>query len=143
MLAVLDVLLAVHFIGLMLGAGGGFGSATAAAHAKNLPPGEASVIKTLGPKLAKLSMIGLVLMYVTGIALLAVKYEGNLAVMPAMFWIKLVFVGTLTLAACLILFTYSQIKRGNAAVESRLPVLGPIAGMSSLAAAVFAVLAFH
>ena len=58
MLAVLDVLLAVHFIGLMLGAGGGFGSATAAAHAKNLPPGEASVIKTLGPKLAKLSMVG-------------------------------------------------------------------------------------
>lgn len=143
MLAVLDVLLAVHFIGLMLGAGGGFGSATAAAHAKNLPPGEASVIKTLGPKLAKLSMIGLVLMYVTGIALLIVKYEGNLAVMPAMFWIKLVFVGTLTVAACLILFTYSQIRRGNTAVESRLPVLGPIAGMSSLAAVVFAVLAFH
>lgn len=143
MLAVLDALLIVHFIGLMLGAGGGFGSATAAAHAKKLPPGEASIIKTLGPKLARLSMIGLVLMYLTGVALLVVKYEGSLALMPLMFWIKLVFVGTLTLAASLILATYGQIRRGNAAVESRLPVLGPIAGMSSLAAVVFAVLAFH
>lgn len=143
MLVFLDALLIVHFIGVMLGAGGGFGSALAAGHARTLPAERASVIKELGPKLARLSMIGLVLMYVTGIALLVVRYEGNLALMPAMFWIKLVFVGTLTVAASLILVTYGQIRRGNVGVESRLPVLGPIAGMSSLAAMVFAVLAFH
>ncbi len=143
MTAILDVLLIVHFIGLMLGAGGGFGSALAAGHAKTLPADRASAIKELGPKLANLSMIGLVLMYVTGVALLVLKYGGDPGVLPMMFWIKMVFVGTLTLAACGIIFTYGQIRRGDAAVETRLPVLGPIAGMSSLAAVVFAVLTFH
>lgn len=139
----LDALLIVHFVGLMLGAGGGFGSALAAGYAKTLAGEQAQTVKALGPRLANMSMAGLVLMYISGIALLVLKYGGNLGVMPMMFWIKLVFVGTLTLAACAIIFTYGQIRRGNGAVEKRLPVLGPIAGMSSLAAVVFAVLTFH
>jgi hypothetical protein len=138
----LDALLIVHFVGLMFGAGGGFGSALAASYAKTLTGEQAQAVKGLGPRLANMSMGGLALMYVSGIALLALKY-GDLGAMPMMFWVKLVLVGTLTLAACAIIYTYGQIRRGNAAVEKRLPVLGPIAGMSSLAAVVFAVLTFH
>jgi hypothetical protein len=63
--------------------------------------------------------------------------------MPVMFWVKMVFVATLTLAAILIEMTYGQVKKGNLAAAARLPRLGPMAGISSLLAVLAAVLAFH
>jgi hypothetical protein len=60
-----------------------------------------------------------------------------------MFWIKLVFVATLTLGTILIHTTYGKVKRGDAAAAARLPRLGPLAGISALLATLFAVLAFH
>jgi hypothetical protein len=63
--------------------------------------------------------------------------------MPQMFWVKLVFVTTLTLAAIAIELTHGQVKRGDVKAAARLPVLGPVAGLSSILAVIFAVLAFH
>jgi hypothetical protein len=73
---------------------------------------------------------------------MSLKYDG-FGNMPTMFWVKLVFVATLTLAAIMIELTYAQIKGGNAAAAARLPAFGPIAGLSSMLAVIFAVLAFH
>jgi uncharacterized protein YqgC (DUF456 family) len=143
MQAILDALLFVHFLGLMFGAGGGFGSTIAARHAASLPTDQAGAVRALGPALANLSMAGLVLMWLSGVSLLAMKYDFNFGAMPFVFWVKMGFVTSLTIAATLITLTYGQIRRGNAAAASRLPRLGPVAGMSSLAAVVFAVLAFH
>jgi hypothetical protein len=137
-----DILLALHLFGLMLGAGGGFGSMTVMRIAAARPPEQAAVLRSLGPSLGRLSTVGLVLMLVTGPALVSLKYDG-FANMPAMFWIKLVFVTTLTLAAIMIELTYAQIKRGNMAAAARLPMFGPVAGLSSVLAVLFAVLAFH
>lgn len=137
-----DILLALHLIGLMLGAGGGFGSMIAARAALTRPPEQAVVLRSLGPTLANFSGVGLILMLLTGFALVCVKYNG-FAELPPMFWIKIVFVTTLTLAALATRVTYGQLKAGNAAAAARLPVLGPIAGLSSILAVIFAVLAFH
>ena len=137
-----DILLALHLVGLMLGAGGGFGSAVTARVAAGRPPEQAAVLRSLGPDLARLSTAGLVVMLLTGLALVFAKY-GGFAGLPGLFWVKMLFVLTLTLAAILMQMTYGQIRRGELAAAKRLPVLGPVAGLSSLLAVAFAVFAFH
>lgn len=143
MLVILDVLLILHFIGLMLGAGGGLGSTLAMAIALKMPPEQGSIIRSLGPSLARMSSVGLVLMLFSGISLVAMKYNGDFASMPPLFWAKMFFVTTLTIAAVLIEMTYAQVKKGNAAAAARLPRFGPMAGISSMLAVILAVLTFH
>ncbi len=138
----IDVLLAFHLLGLMMGAGGGFASMITMRIAATRPPEHVAVLRTLGSPFAKFSAAGLVLMWVTGVALVFAKY-GGFSALPGLFWVKMVFVLSLTLAAIVLELTYGEIKRGNAAVASRLPKLGPLAGLSSILAVLFAVLAFH
>jgi hypothetical protein len=137
-----DFLLAFHLIGLMLGAGGGFGSALTMRAAAKMAPEQAATLHSLGPAMARLSTFGLFLMLLTGPALVSLQF-GGFANMPPLFWVKLFFVTTLTLAAIAVELTYGQVKRGDVKAAARLPVLGPIAGLSSILAVIFAVLAFH
>jgi len=139
---VFDILLALHLIGLMMGAGGGFGSMITQREAATRPPEQAATLKSLGPAMVRFSAIGLAIMLVTGFALAFLKYQG-VRDLPLMFWIKMFFVTTLTLASILVHMTYSKIKAGDAAAASRLAIFGPISGMSSMLAVVFAVFAFH
>ncbi|HVY89290.1 MAG TPA: hypothetical protein VG942_10510 [Hyphomonadaceae bacterium] len=137
-----DILLAVHLIGLMLGAGGGFGSMVTVRYGATLPAEQLGVIKGLTPILARVALTGLVLMLATGIAMIVLVYGGGGGLGPT-FMAKMVFVTTLALAALATEITYGQIKRGNLKAAARLPVLGPIAGISSLLAVILAVLTFH
>lgn len=139
---VLDILLIAHFLGLMMGAGGGLGSTIVMAYARALPPEQSGPVRGVGPSLARLSTTGLILLLLTGPAMVSMKY-GGFSAMPTMFWIKLVFVGTLTLAAILIEVTYARVKKGDMKAAGLLPKLGPMAGISSVLAVIFAALAFH
>ena len=136
-----DILLALHLIGLMVGSGGGIGSATVMPIAAKAPPEQAAVLRALGPRFARISMIGLVLMWVTGVAMVALTYP--LASMPTTFWVKIAFVLSLTVCAILVHVTYAQVKKRDAAAANRLPVLGPISGASAFLAAIAAVFTFH
>lgn len=138
-----DILLIVHFAGLMMGAGGGLGSTIAMGAARTMPPEQAAPIRGLGPVLARLSTVGLVLMLLSGVGLMFARYQGAWAAMPTLFWVKLIFVATLTLAAIGIETTYAKVKSGKPEAAAILPRLGPVAGISSLLAVIFAVLAFH
>jgi uncharacterized membrane protein len=137
-----DLLLALHIIGLMMGAGGGFGSLIVMRAASKMAPEQAATVRSLGPAMGRFSTYGLVLLLLTGPALVAFKYDG-FADMPQLFWVKLIFVATLTIAAITLELSYAQVKRGNAKAAARLPMLGPIAGLSSILAVIFAALAFH
>jgi hypothetical protein len=137
-----EVLLFIHFLGLMLGAAGGFASSIIMRRAVALPPDQGQILRALGPTLAHVSGAGLVLLWVTGIIMVWSKWDG-LASLPDMFWVKFAFVVLLTLFSGFIDVTYAQIKRGNVAAASRLPKLGPLAGISSLLAVLFAVIAFQ
>lgn len=138
-----DVLLALHLVGLMMGAGGGFGSMITQREARARPPEQQGVLRSLGPAMASFSTLGLVIMWLTGAALVFTKYHGVAGLLPGLFWVKAIFIATLTLAAIALHITYGQLKAGNAAAASRLPILGPIAGASSLLAVIAAVFAFH
>lgn len=139
---VVDLLLAAHIIGLMMGAGGGFGSMISQREGLKRPADQAAVLRSIGPALASFSLVGLILMWITGVALVLLKY-GGFAALPSMFWVKFIFISTLTLAAAATQLTYGQLKAGNTAAAARLPIFGQIAGMSSILAVVFAALAFH
>jgi hypothetical protein len=138
----IDILLALHLIGLMMGAGGGFGGMIVQREAARRAPEQAAVLRSLGPAMAGFSGLGLIVMLITGFALVFAKYNG-FAGLGVMFWAKMLFVTTLTLASIGVHWTYGQIKAGNAAAAARMAVFGPVAGVSSVLAVIFSVLAFH
>ena len=135
------ILIFLHFVGLMLGATGGFGSALVMRRALTLSPEGARPLRELGPMLANVSASGVALMWLTGLALVWARWGGpeNL---PRLFWLKFVFVLSLTAAAVAIHLTYAAIRGGNVAAAARLPKLGPVAGLSSLLAVLLAVYTF-
>lgn len=139
---IVDTIFFLHLLGLMMGAGGGFGSMLVMRGALKMPPEQAGPVRSLGPVLGRFSSVGLILMLVTGLALVFMK-DGGLDGLPRLFWVKMIFVSSLTLAAFTIEMTYASVKRGNMEAAKRLPALGPWAGLSSLLAVLFAVLAFH
>jgi hypothetical protein len=137
-----QALLFLHFFGLMLGAAGGFASAIVMRRALTLPADEAKVLRGLGPILANVSGIGLAFLWVTGLILVWSKWDG-FASLPQIFWIKAIFILSLTVASGLIHMTYAEIRKGNPAAAAKLPKFGPMAGVSALLAVLFAVVAFN
>lgn len=137
----LDALLAAHLVGLMMGAGGGFGSMIVMGAANKAPADQAMTLRRLGPTLARFAHVGLILLWITGVSLFLMT--GGSAAMPPFFWVKLAFVGTLTLSAFATEITYAQIKAGNVKAAARLPILGAVSGLSAVLAVIFASLAFH
>jgi hypothetical protein len=140
---VFDTLLILHFFGLMMGSGGGLGSTIAMRYAMTLSLEQGAVVRGLGPALSKMSVAGLILMWITGLAMLLWKYGGALGGMPAMFWVKMGAAASLTFAVVMIQITHGKVKKGDLTVIGRFHKLGPMAGISSLLAVIFAVLAFH
>src|SRR5260221_13513340 len=131
----------LHSVGLMLGAAGGFGSASVMRRALTLPDDQAKVLRGLGPTLANVMGVGVVLLWVTGLIMVWSMF-GGFANLPRLFLVKFIFILTLTVAVGLIHMTYAQIRKGNTAAAARLPIIGPIGGISALLAVLFAVYTF-
>jgi hypothetical protein len=140
-MAMNQVLLFLHFVGLMLGATGGFGSALIMRRTLAMTPEGGRPLRELGPMLANVSATGLALMWATGLIMVWSRWSGP-GSLPGLFWAKFVFVLTLTAAAIAIHMTYAEVRRGNLAAAARLPKLGPMAGVSSLLAVLLAVFTF-
>ena len=136
-----DFILFLHFFGLMLGAAGGFGSALIMRRAMTAPPEQAQTLRSLGPMLANVSVVGLAFLWITGLILVWSKWNG-IGSLPTMFWVKFIFILTLTAASVAIHMTYAEVKAGKVAAAARLPKLGPAAGASALLAVLFACFAF-
>lgn len=136
-----QVLIFLHFVGLMLGATGGFASALIMRRTLGMTPEAARPLRALGPMLANVSATGLALMWASGVILVWSRWDGP-GSLPGLFWAKFLFVLTLTAAAVAIHLTYAEVGRGNLAAAARLPKLGPVSGGSALLAVLLAVFAF-
>ena len=137
-----DFILFLHFFGLMLGSAGGMASGILMRKAISMPADQAQTIRGLGPLLANVAAVGLVLLWATGLILVWSKYDG-VGSFTWVFWVKIVFVLALTASAVATHMTYAEIKKtGNKALAARLPKLGPAAGLSATLAVLFAVIAF-
>lgn len=135
-----DILLIFHLLGLMLAAGGAMGSLVGLASA---PPAarQKGGPRNTGRVHARISIAGLVLLWPTGIALLASGQELN--GLGVMFWMKMVFAVALTFAVTSTDMTHARVKAGDKRAAGLLASLAPLSALSLLIAMVFAVLAFH
>ena len=86
----------------------------------------------LGPMLAA-AAVGLALMWASGLVLVWSRWGGP-GGLPGLFWLKFVFVLSLTAAAVAIHTTYAAVKRGDTGGGGAAAELGPAAGGSSLLA---------
>jgi uncharacterized membrane protein len=140
-----DPLLILHFIGLALGLGTGFANFTLgmATRDMEMPARAQFMLRVLA--LSKNGSIGLALLILTGVGLMLDR-----GVAATMSWGGPLFHVKLTLVLVLIgLFGYLQvtIKRikqaGGGPLMAKLPKIGQLVTLTSLAIVVCAVLAFH
>jgi hypothetical protein len=128
-----------HFVGLMLGAAGGFGAALVLIRARSAPDDQARVLRTLGWPMAMMAGAGLVVLWATGILMLFFTAP----TLPSAFWAKILFVVVLTVLNGLIHKTYADMRRtGDMGLMQRLYVLGPASGATLLLVVLLAVYAF-
>jgi hypothetical protein len=133
-----DVLLILHFIGLMISACGAMGSVVSLATARPAARQKGGGSRGPGRIYAQLSIVGLVFLWPTGVGLLMNLHDAD--AFGVMFWMKMGFVGLLTFAVVSIELVYAgKSKQAGNLIAS----LGPLAGLSLLVATVFSVLAFH
>jgi hypothetical protein len=64
-----DLILFLHFFGLMVGAAGGMASGVIMRRAASLGPDEARTIRGLGPLLHNVSVVGIAILWITGLIL--------------------------------------------------------------------------
>lgn len=136
-----DIMLIFHFLGLALGFGGGFANGMVGMLMSKATPDDASVLARVPPLASRLSDIGLVLLWVTGLILVFTKW--NIGALPAVFWIKMAAVVVLTANTGYMHMLKGKAKAGDTAAAAMIPKLGPINMVAAIVALVFAVFTFH
>ncbi|SDB40263.1 hypothetical protein [Bauldia litoralis] len=137
-----DLLLIGHFLGLAMGFAAGFGNMVMMGLIAKAKAADAVVLSRFPPAIARVSNIGLVLLWITGVILVLIRWNG-LAFLSAMFWIKMVAVVALTGLAIVMHRLMGRARKGDIRAARQMPLLGRLAGVSALMALIFAVLAFH
>ncbi|MBM5574511.1 hypothetical protein [Deefgea sp. CFH1-16] len=134
-----DVLLLVHFLGLVIGAGSGF-ALFFIGHLAQRWPAEArreTMVRLFALRYA--SYVGLLLLVLSGGALLR-PYSTQLAQMPWL-WVKALAVTVIVICAVLGVWRMRQVPQQPAALL-RLPILGKVSLAASVLAILAAVMAF-
>jgi hypothetical protein len=135
------IVLFLHFLGLMIGAAGGLGGSIMMRRALSMPADQAQTIRSLGPLLANVAAVGVVLLWASGIALIWMR--GGIGSLPGLFWLKLAFVVIVTVLVGFVHMTYAQIRRTkNPALAARFAIIGPATGLANLIVVLVACYAF-
>ncbi len=137
-----DLLLIGHFLGLAMGFAAGFGNMVMMGLIAKAKAADAVVLSRFPPAIVRVSNIGLVLLWITGVILVLIRWNG-LASLSVMFWIKMVAVVALTGLAIVMHRLMGRARKGDIRAARQMPLLGRLAGVSALMALIFAVLAFH
>lgn len=136
-----QTLIFLHFVGLMAGAAGGLASGILMRKALTMPDDQAKVVRSSGPLLNKVAAIGLAILWATELILVWSRWSG-LSSLPGLFWVKFIFIVTLTAATFLAYRAYEEVKKGNTSAAKNLPMIGQAGGVSALLAVLFAALTF-
>lgn len=134
-------LVIVHFIGLAMGMSSGFANMVMAGLIARAAPQEKAVLGRFPPAMGRIGLIGLVLLWVSGIAIVLTRY-GTFAILPRPFIIKLTAVVLLTIAVIYIHLLQGRASRGDQAAMARIQTLGRATGPLALVAVIFAVITF-
>jgi len=141
MLSLNDVLLILHLIGLALGFSASFANIVVASLMASAAPAEQPVLARVPPKMARVADVGLVLLWITGLAMLLTKWDGG-AGLPWPFHAKLTAVVLMTLVVGYAHALQAKVKRGNTAAAANLPAAGKVILGLAILSVVFAVMTF-
>jgi uncharacterized membrane protein len=143
----LDLWLILHFIGLTLGVGTGFAMMTLGLSTKDMPPADRAAFMRRASVLSKNGSIGLLLLIVSGVAMVLNYGLEAMRLWGPMFHVKL------TLVTILIgVFGYMQVQLRNsrsadpavaAAAGARMNVVSKVMLLLGVSIVITAVLAFH
>lgn len=134
-------LLIVHYLSFVVGAGGSFLAFMIVRRIATRPAEEAAVLRQIPPMISNFALAGLVLLWVTGILLVYLRY-GGFAGLGWAFSVKMVFVVALTAVVAAMRFEMRRARRGVAGAGANLARLSPWPVVTSWMAIVFAVIAF-
>jgi hypothetical protein len=134
-------LVIVHLVGMALGFSSGFGNVVVAGLIARAAPQEKAVLGRVPPALGRLGVVGLTLLWLSGIAIVMTRY-GGFSILPRTFVYKLAAVVLLTLTVAYINVLQPRAQRGDAAAMARIQTLGRITGPLALTAVIFAVITF-
>jgi uncharacterized membrane protein len=134
-------LLVVHFLGLALGLSTGFANMVMAGLIAKAAPDEKKVLARFPPAMGRLGVVGLTLLWASGLAIVFTRY-GGFAILPRPFVIKLTAVVLLTLIVLYIQVLQRRVDQGDTSAMARIQTLGRITGPLALIAIIFAVITF-
>jgi hypothetical protein len=134
-------LVILHFVGLALGFTSGFGNMAVAGLIAKAAPQEKAILGRVPPALGRLGVIGLALLWGSGLAIIQTRY-GTFAILPRPFIVKLSAVVLLTILVVYMQVLQARAQRGDAAALARIQVLGRLTGPLALIAVIFAVITF-
>ncbi|MGD9738722.1 MAG: hypothetical protein AB7O56_10780 [Bauldia sp.] len=135
-----DIVLFFHLIGLAMGLGIGIANILIARTAMGAAtPDAASALRGLQPILARVSMIGLVILIISGLLLL---FNRGFSGLSFWFWVKAVAVLGLIFIAYL-MFQAQQAIRAGGPPPPQMRMYGPAMGLLTLLIVLFSVFAFH
>lgn len=132
----------IHFLSLSVGIGGGVANSIIGARAARVEPSVRPVLGAVSGLIGKISFGALVLLWLTGIAMVFVAY-GGWADLGAAFWVKIVFVAALTaLSITLNMLVMRAERTRTPPPAARMKRLGQLAGLCSIIIVISAVIAF-
>ncbi|MBU1176532.1 MAG: hypothetical protein KKH72_14100 [Alphaproteobacteria bacterium] len=137
---VVNILVALHLLGLVIGMGSGMALGVLGARTRTAPPDHKGLLFAIGNVLGRNGQIGLGLLWVTGIAVVLLKYNG-VAGLTWWFWVKMALVVVLSASVGIGGAAYRKVQAGDAGAGKRLAMAGKVnlvTGPLIILAAVFA-----
>lgn len=136
------VLLVLHFLGLAMGFATGFGNMVMAGLMAKATPDERRTLARFPPAISRVGDIGLVLLWLTGLTLVFVKWEG-FGNMPGLFHAKLTAVVLMTLVIGYAHSLAKKVAAGDPAAMARAQATGKVIFLLAVTVVALAVWAFN
>ena len=137
---VVNLLIALHLLGLVIGMGSGIALSVLSPFGASAGDAERGLIYRIGNALSRNGHIGLGLLWVTGLAAVFLKYGGVMS-MNWWFWLKMALVVVLSASIGIGGAAYRKVQAGDAGAGARLKLaskVNQVAGVLVIVAAVFA-----
>lgn len=136
-----ETLLVLHFIGFIMGFGGGIGNAVSDAKLSGLPPENAKTVGAFYMTMGKISTIGLILLWITGLWMVNNSY-GTAIFSDPVFAIKIAAVVGMTILSIMINLAVARARKAGGAPPERIKTLGKYISILGLTALILAVVKF-
>jgi hypothetical protein len=137
-----NLLIILHFLGFSAGIGGSLANLIIGRIAAGSDPSARPALGRAARGIGLLATGGLVLLWLTGVTLVQVGWDGW-AALPALFWAKLAMVVILTAASALMnANVILALRRGTPPPPARMAMLGRLGAGAAVLALILAVVTF-